>query len=179
MAFPEWVFYPRSDPAPEWVEQFIQVTSSARSAIDSASIDGLTSDRVLGHLRPGLEALGYEVETGKRKGQKVRRPVLFGDRGTERVAFEVDAANDELGIVVEIEAGRGARGNAVYRDLVRTSLIIGARYLVLGVMQNYRHRSQGRIVTVHSYEEAKSLLDAIYASGRLTLPFDGMLLFGY
>jgi hypothetical protein len=84
----------------------------------------------------------------------------------------------ELGIVVEMEAGRRARGNAVYRDLVRTSLIVGARFLVLGVMQEYRHLSGGRPVSVSSYRDAKEQLDAIYASGRLVLPFGGLLPFG-
>jgi hypothetical protein len=41
-----------------------------------------------------------------------------------------------LGILVEVEAGRGARGNAVYRDLVRSSLIVDQRFLVLGVMRS-------------------------------------------
>jgi hypothetical protein len=34
--------------------------------------------------------------------------------------------------VLEVEAGRGARGNAVYRDLVRSSLIVDQRFLGLG-----------------------------------------------
>jgi hypothetical protein len=95
------------------------------------------------------------------------------------VAYEVDAVHDELGIVVEVEAGRGARGNAIYRDIVRASLIVGARYLVLGVMQEYRHQSGGKPISVESYTDAKNQLDAIYNSGRLRLPFEGVLLFGY
>ncbi len=30
-----------------------------------------------------------------------------------------------------------------------------------------------------SYVETRNLLEAIYASGRLRLPFEGVLLFGY
>jgi len=104
---------------------------------------------------------------------------LFGENGRERVAYEVDAFNEQLGIVVEIEAGRGARGNAAYRDLIRTSLIVGAKYLALGVMLEYRHQSSGKTTHVKSYEDTKNQLDAVYASGRLKLPFDGLLLFGY
>ena len=104
----------------------------ARSQIESKATSDLTSDRVLGHLRPGLVALGYEVEAGKKKADRIRRPVLFGDQGAARVSYEVDAVHDELGVLVEVEAGRGARGNAIYRDLVRSSLIVGARYLALG-----------------------------------------------
>lgn len=169
---------PRSRRAP-WVGGFVQAVADTRASIDSRVVDDLTSDRVLAHLRPGLVDLGFTVETGKKAAEKIHRPVLFGDQGRPRVSYEVDAVHDELGIVAEVEAGRGARGNAVYRDLIRASLIVDARFLALGVMQAYRHQSQGRSVVVSSYDEAKAQLDAIYASGRLTLPFEGVLLFGY
>jgi hypothetical protein len=78
--------------------------------------------------------------------------------GRERVAYEVDAVHDELGILVEVEAGRGARGNAVYRDLVRSSLIVDQRFLVLGVMRSYRHQSSGRPIIVSSYRDSKDQL---------------------
>ena len=87
--------------------------------------------------------------------------------------------HDDLGIVVEIEAGRGARGNAVYRDLVRSSLIVHARFLVLGVMRTYRHQSSGKQIVVQSYAETRDVLDAVFGSGRLQLPFEGVLLVGY
>jgi hypothetical protein len=147
--------------------------------MDSTTVDGLTSDHALHALADRLEDLGYQVETGKKASQKIRRPVLFGEDGIERVSYEIDAFHDELGIAVEVEAGRGARGNAVYRDLIRTSLIVGAKYLVLGVMIEYRHMSGGRQIAVKSFEEARELLDAVFASGRLQLPFEGVLLFGY
>ena len=111
----------------------------------------LTSDSVLGHLRAGLVALGYEVEASKLRADRVRRPVLFGPRGTERVAYEVDAVHDELGIVLEIEAGRGAQSNAVYRDLVRASLIVEARFFAIGVM---RGATASRAVAVRSRSTA-------------------------
>lgn len=177
--YPDWFYYPAHDAPPPWVYDFVGAVEACRSEIESRSVEELTSDRVLTVLRPCLEAIGYLVESGKHRSELIRRPVLFGDHGSERVAYEVDAVHDELGVVVEIEAGRGARGNAVYRDLVRTSLIVGARFLALGVMQAYRHKTAGRPVLVESYREAKDQLDAIYASGRLRLPFDGVLLFGY
>ena len=177
--YPDWFFYPSREQPPPWVHGFIDVVSEARDQIDSRSVASLTSDSVLASLRPGLIALGYEVESGKHQAEKIRRPVLFGARGVERVAYEVDAVHDQLGVLVEVEAGRGARGNAVYRDLVRTSLIVGAQYLALGVMQEYRHQSAGKAVSVESFREARDQLDAVFASGRLLLPFAGILLFGY
>jgi hypothetical protein len=177
--YPDWIYYPPRERPPDWVSSFLSVVAGVEAQIDSRIVEHLTSDAVLALLRPGLVALNYEVESGKRKDQKIRRPVLFGDQGRERVAYEIDAVHDELGIVVEVEAGRGARGNAVYRDLIRASLIVGARYFALGVMSEYRHLSGGRAVAVESYREARDVLDAVYASQRLGLPFEGVLLFGY
>lgn len=177
--YPRWIYYPIRTVPPAWVHDLVAIVKRQRSSIESPIVDGLTSDLVLAHLASGLIDLGYTVETGKRAGQKVRRPVLFGDQGRPRVTYEVDAIHDDLGVVVEVEAGRGARGNAVYRDLIRSSLIVGVRYLALGVMIEYRHQSGGRPTAARSFHEAREQLDAIYASGQLRLPFEGLLLFGY
>jgi hypothetical protein len=177
--YPEWCYYPNRSRPPDWVSPFLSAVAGVRNDIESVSVEGLTSDLVLSALRPGLVQLGFTVEAGKRKADRIRRPVLFGENGRERVAYEVDAVHDELGIVVEVEAGRGARGNAVYRDLVRSSLIVDVRFLVLGVMSEYRHQTAGRAVAVASYREARDILDAVFASGQLRLPFEGVLLFGY
>ena len=179
MGYPKWQYFPSYAQAPTWVEQFASVFLAHRGEVDSRVLENLTSDLVLSYLASDLTSLGYLVETGKKSIEKIRRPVLFGEEGEERVSYEIDAFHDTYGIAVEIEAGRGARGNAVYRDLIRTSLIVGARYLILGVMIDYRHQSSGREVTVHSYEEARSLIEAIFSSGRLGLPFEGVLLIGY
>jgi hypothetical protein len=52
----------------------------------------------------------------------------------------VDGFQAEHGLPLEIEAGRGARGNAVYRDLIEASLLVDARFLVLAVQASYRHK---------------------------------------
>lgn len=175
--YPRWCWFPQPAAPPAWVDDVVAVVVGARPLIDSSVMAGVSSDTALGHLRPGLERLGFEVEGGKGKAQKIVRPVLFGDQGRAEVVYEVDAVHDELGILVEIEAGRGAMSNAIERDLVRGSLIVGARYLVLGVMDQYKSTSM--TTPVPSYANARRLLSAIYASGRLRLPFEGVLLFGY
>lgn len=161
------------------MNDFVNVIALHSKDIDSRIVENLTSDRVLAFIADDLASLGYKVETGKKALQKIRRPVLFGEEGVEKVSYEIDAFHDSLGIAVEVEAGRGARGNAVYRDLIRTSLIVGAKYLVLGVMIDYRHQSSGKEVVVKSFDEARSLIEAIFSSGRLGLPFEGVLLVGY
>lgn len=177
--YPSWVYYPNRTRPPAWVFDFVGAVRCCASAIDSRAAGGLSSNEVLALLRPLLVDLGYQVEAGKSKAARIRRPVLYGENGTERVAYEIDAVHDGLGVLVEVEAGRGADGNAVYRDLVRASLIVDARYFVLAVLQQYRRMSSGRPIIVSSFRDAKNQLDAIYASGRLGLPFEGVLLVGY
>jgi hypothetical protein len=82
--YPEWFYYPSRTRPPDWVHQLLEVVAAARPMIDSATVDGLTSDKALAHLRPKLLKLGYEVEGGKHRAEKIRRPVLFGDQGRER-----------------------------------------------------------------------------------------------
>jgi hypothetical protein len=179
VTYPLWSYYPNRERPPAWVADLIAVVANAEGAIGSRDVSGLTSDKALQALRPGLEALDYRVESGKRREQRIGLPVLFGEQGAARVSYEVDAVHEGLGVLVEIEAGRGARGNAVYRDLIRSALIVDARFLALGVMVEYRHKSGGKDIAVQSYADAKNLLDAVYASQRLQLPFEGVLLFGY
>jgi hypothetical protein len=84
-----------------------------------------------------------------------------------------------LGIAVEVEAGRGAAGNADYRDIVRTSLILDAHNMALLMPMRYRTTSGQREHAIPAYERTRGQLSAIYASQRLKLPFDGVLLIGY
>lgn len=181
MSYPLWSYYPRNARPPTWVAELASAVANSQEAIATqfSSPTRLRSDEVLQVIAPDLVKLGYAVETGKSAAGKIKRPVLFGENGVPSVSYEVDAFHDAEGIVVEVEAGRGARGNASYRDLIRTSLIVDAKYLALLLPLVYRHQSAGRQVAVHAYQDARAQLDAIYASDRLRLPFTGTLLVGY
>ena len=176
-----WSYYPRNVRPMPWALELVDVVASAKTSIyteplPSAEAEALTSDTVLKFLRPGMEALGYTVEAGKKADEKIRRPVLFGENGSPSVTYEIDAFHDALGIAVEVEAGRGAMGNAEYRDIVRTSLLLDARYMVLMLPLLYRY---GHASKTLAYAKTRDLFNAIYASERLRLPFDGVLLIGY
>lgn len=179
--WPSWSYLPANTRPPAWATAFVDVVRQAQATVETATGDlpGLRSDAVLAVIAEPLRALGYEVEAGKAAAQRIRRPVLFGENGVASVTYEVDAVHDGLGVVVEVEAGRGARGNAAYRDLIRASLILDARYLALVMPIAYRAQSGGRPIVVPAYREARDLLAAVYASQRLRLPFEGVLLVGY
>ena len=177
--YPHWRYYPTSNAPPNWVTELIQVFNEAKEKIDTSSVQGEKSDGILASLCPGLLQLGYQVETSKKSIDKIERPVLFGDEGVPRVQYQIDAWLPDLGVVVEVEAGRGWMGNAFYRDLIRTSLIVAARYLVIGMMNEYVYTSGGKKSTSHDYANARDQLDALFGSGRIQLPFEGVLLVGY
>jgi hypothetical protein len=177
LAYPQWKFYPARLAAPAWAADVLAVFGHVQSAIDSRTNNGVTSDVALNHLRPGLEALGYEVECGKRHEDKIHRPVLFGENGEHRVKYEVDAYHAEHRVVVEVEAGRGAANNADYRDLFRASLMVDADYLILAMMLSYRSGVPPR--EMRSYAVTRDRIDAVYASERLMLQLKGVLLVGY
>jgi hypothetical protein len=173
--YPMWKFYPSAIEPPSWVSPIIRAFHAAQKGLDSRVNSGVSSDKALALLRPALVRQGFRVETGKGRSMTIRRPVLFGESGKSVVAYEVDGFHPKQGIVLEIEAGRGASNNADYRDIVRTSLMVDAQFLVLAMMLSYR----GGGVAVKSYEKSRDRLDAIYASDRLKLPLEGVLLVGY
>ena len=70
-------------------------------------------------------------------------------------------------------------GNAIYRDLIQGSLMVDARFLALAVPLEYRYKSGNRTAREPSYAKTYSIVDAIYGSERLALPFEGLLLIGY
>ncbi|MGI8594136.1 MAG: hypothetical protein ACR2ML_07205 [Solirubrobacteraceae bacterium] len=173
--YPSWKFYPSRNPAPNWVAGVLEAFEGAADDIDSHFCTGVNSDAVLAAVRPALIAVGFDVEASKAKADKITRPVLFGENGSVLVQYDVDAYHPDHHVVLEVEAGRGAASNADYRDLVRASLMVDVSYLVLAMMLTYKGGGQ----TVRSYEVARSRIDAIFASERLALPLDGVLLVGY
>jgi hypothetical protein len=51
------VHYPSRTRQPQWVHEDIAVVAEAKAAIDSLTVSGLTSDRVVASLRPVLTLL--------------------------------------------------------------------------------------------------------------------------
>ena len=152
-----------------------------RAKIDSAVVHEkrMESNDVLQAVAPALGALGFSIEQGKKKTGKLPRPVFFGDEGTFLRTYEIDAFEPADGIALEVEAGRATMGNAIYRDVIQASLMVDARFLALAVPVEYRYESGGRPAREPSYAKTYSVLEAVYGSPRLRLPFDGLLLIGY
>lgn len=175
-SYPSFIFFPRSSRPPKWVQDFVIAFASAQSKLDTKHGQAKESNEVLATIKSDLEKAGFRVES---RGGKISRPVLFGEGGDFELEYRVDAVHESERIVVEVEAGRGAKGNAVYRDLIHMSLIVDADFAVIAVPLEYWFHSGPKRIKEPAYEKSRKLLDAIYASGRLRFPFKGILLVGY
>jgi hypothetical protein len=86
----EWQYYPCSRKATPLAESVVQAFTGEVSRIASDGFD-LASNEVLEALRERLQVIGFEVESGKHKDEKVCVPVLFGRGGAVEKSFDADA----------------------------------------------------------------------------------------
>lgn len=175
-AYPRFIFFPRSIGPPSWVGRLTAAFSVNRAALDTEAGRQSESNQVLAIIRPKLRDMGFRVED---KGGHIPRPVLFGEGGKMEKEYRIDAYDEQNKVVLEVEAGRGAKGNAVHRDLINLSLVVDADYAAIAVPIEYRYKQKGRTMKEPAYKKHYDLLDAIYSSGRLKFPFRGVLLIGY
>lgn len=161
------------------MDPLISLFAANRTKIDSAVSHAkrMESNDVLDVIANGLRGLGFDVEQGKAKAGKLPRPVFFGDQGTYLRTYEIDAFEPTHGVALEVEAGRATMGNAIYRDLIQASLMLDARFLTLAVPIEYRYGNKP--TREPSYAKTYSVVEAVYGSPRLNLPFEGLLLIGY
>ena len=120
--------------------------------------------------------MGFSVEKDKTSSGIIRRPVFFGEYGVPAKTYNIDAYHPGFKPGLEIEAGRGTKGNAVYRDIIQTCLLVDVDFLALAVLREYKY---GKTAIEFSYNATKELLGAVYSSPRLQLPMKGILLIGY
>ena len=166
----QWVHYPKSTEPPQLVRDVVAVFEAAFPKIDS-SRHKHSSNAVLALVAPGLQSLGFAVETGKRRADKVYVPVLFGLNGRVEKSFDADAHHRKEGFVLEVEAGRGVVNNQFLKDLFQACMMHDVRQLAIAVRNIYR--------TSRDFERTATFFDTLYASNRLHLPLDGVTVIGY
>jgi len=170
----EWVFYPKSQEPPGLAREIVKVFKDADSRISSPT-HTLSSNEALAQLRAGLEGLNFKVERGKKAGEKLTVPVLFGRNGKVEKAFDADAYHESAAFVLEVEAGRAVSNNQFLKDLFQACLMVGTEYLGIGVRRIYRAGGS----TGKDFEAVVTFFDTLYSSNRLRLPLKGVLIIGY
>ena len=181
-----WSYFPKTDPIPQELEEAISIFKKNFTKIDTITAEGiiaksskkrkevseaLESDDVLKVVTQDFVDANYKIETSKKKIDKIRIPVLFGEKGSTAQAFEPDGWHDKNKIVLEIERGRAYANNQFLKDIFETSVMINIDYLVLAVSNLYKDSKD--------YEKIVSWLDTLYATNRIKLSLKGILLIGY
>lgn len=164
----KWMNYPKSRKINAEVLKVIGAFEKNILKIDSAS-NNLKSNEVLAVVREDLINCGFVVE--KDKSSKIKIPVTYGENGVPAKTFEVDALDEENGIVVEVEAGRAYDNNQFLKDLFEACCMEDVKYLCIAVRETYRGGKD--------YEKVIVFIDAIYASERFSLPLEGVTIIGY
>ena len=131
-----------------------------------------------GRIRTDLLALGFAIEQSKTSAGKILRPVYFGESGVPSLAYEIDGFHAEWRCGIEIEAGRGWMGNAVYRDLVQALIMVNVEHLVLAVANTYKYLSSGKAAVSKDYDNTLSVAEALYGHSRIRMPY-GLTVIGY
>src|SRR3954471_868789 len=96
-----WQVYPASQRPPDLALSLAEVFRQQESEIGTPP-NKPQSNTVLSAVAPGLQEIGFVVETSKSK--KIKVPVLYGINGAPLKTFEVDAWHPDLGAVLEVEA---------------------------------------------------------------------------
>ena len=171
--------FPKTIKPKEFSIKVVDVFKKYSNKISTIELEkGLKSDEVLLTLRNDLVELGFEVEKGKAKDDKIFRPVFFGENAQAKVKYEIDGFHNEWKCGIEIEAGRAWMGNAVYRDLIQSLVMVELEHLIIAVPQTYKYKSNGKNLISKDYENARNLIDTIYSHSRFKLPYD-LTLIGY
>ena len=165
-----WQCFPQSTIIPNQLRDVVEVFKLYDEAITSSK-NNLNSNEVLETIRPGLEKLGFLIETGKKADEKIKVPVLFGVNGKLEKAFDADGYHTENRTVIEVEAGRAVANYQFLKDLFQACMMSDVDYLVIAVRIEYSKNKDFEIV--------RKFLETLYASGRLNLPLHGVLIIGY
>ena len=174
-----YICFPRTDPPPHFAPAIAGVFREQERKLGTVHRNkGVTSNEPLSILRDGLVRLGFEVEAGKPKADRIERPVFFGENGLPTLKYEVDAYHPEWRCGLEVEAGRAWMGNAVYRDVVQALVMVQVDVLVLAVPVVYKFKSGGRDASSHDYDNTVSVAETLYGHSRFRFPYQLMIL-GY
>jgi len=165
-----WKYYPLNKRIPKPLLDTISIFEKNYDEIKSTS-EKLESNEVLKNISGDLEQVGFIVEKGKKRDDKIRVPVLYGRQGKVDLAFEADALWRDEKIVLEVEAGRGVTNYQFLKDLFQACMMDDVEYFAVAVRQIYR--------TSQDYEKVINFFDALYASNKLILPLKGVLVIGY
>ncbi|MBE2254665.1 MAG: hypothetical protein IAE65_00565 [Ignavibacteria bacterium] len=165
-----WQFFPKSRIIPKHLQNVLGVFELNENLINS-DVHNYKSNEVLENVRTNLEKLDFQIEKSKKTIDKIKVPVLFGQNGKLEKYFDADGYNKTNKTVIEVEAGRAVTNFQFLKDLFQAWMMYEVDYLVIAVRKDYKGNPDFQIV--------KTFFETLYASGRLQLPLNGILIIGY
>lgn len=166
-----WMYYPKNKRIDTVSEMIVQAFKSALADIDSSTHVGQHSDEVLAKVRPNLERICFTVEKSKKEKDLISVPVLFGANGRIEKSFDADAYNADAGYVIEVEAGRAVSNYQFLKDFFEACTMSDVEKLCIAVRNDYNNSND--------FEKICTFFDSLFASGRLGIPLNGILIIGY
>jgi hypothetical protein len=166
----QFQYFPQNKKISKHLQDIVDVFEDKYCLICSPA-NKLESNDVLDIVSEGLTNLGFDIEKGKKRDEKIQVPVLFGKNGVMEKSFDVDGYNENEKIVIEIEAGRAVTNYQFLKDLFQACVMSDVEYLVIAVRNIYLNNKD--------FEKVITFFNTLYASGRLVLPLKGILIIGY
>lgn len=166
----QWQFFPKSKIIPHHLKEVVSVFENNSRDISSDEFK-YGSNEVLEKIAPDLELINYKVEKSKKSNDKIKVPVLFGPNGKLEKYFDADGYNENTKTVIEVEAGRAVTNYQFLKDLFQACMMYEVDFLVIAVRKTY--------IKNQDFKTVITFFDTLYASGRLRLPLEGILIIGY
>lgn len=170
----QWAYFPRSAKATPLALSVVAAFGAGHASFTSEK-HTYNSNEALALVAPHLKALGFLVESGKKRLEKISVPVLYGNNGTIDKSFDADAYHAEGKFVIEVEAGRGLVNFQFLKDLFQACMMDEVEYLAIALRNVY---VAGGIKS-QDFSQVVRWFDTLYASNRLHLPLKGILIIGY
>ena len=166
----KWMYFPKNKSVTDDLLQVVSIFEKHKIEIDSEQ-KNLISNEVLNIVAPDLKNLGYAIEFGKKRKEKVHIPVLYGECGASLLSFDADAYHKNKEIVIEVEAGQAVDNYKFLKDFFEACCMDNTTYLCIAVRKVYGKQKDFEKVCKH--------FDALYSSNRLSIPLKGILIIGY
>jgi len=182
-----WTHFPKDRAPDSTVVQIVESFKDKISTIDSEKFGKsgnnkektkLTSDFVLSEISSALKKIpGMRVEeivNGKKT--PVRIPVLYGDNGKIKKAYNPDGWHEEQGILLEVEAGMMIVSNKTHlEDLIKAIQIPNIKHFVVAGARVWDYKGQKK----QPYDKMVTDFTSFYESTRVILPFETLTVIGF
>jgi hypothetical protein len=165
-----WQHYPRSLPPSVLGRSIIGVFQANHQSINSRQYD-FDSNRVLSALAEALRSIGFLIEKGKKKDDKIAIPVLFGQNGRIEKAFHADGYHEQEKYMIEVEAGRAFTNYQFLKDLFQACACENVDALAVAVRNVYKKSDD--------FSKVCTFMDTVFSSRRFSLPLKEVLIIGY